>query len=110
LSRNDGNNVFIGCAKLAVLSVPSIVCAAYRGGSFERLTLYDGRCEAQNAHLLPRQRQNRLLLPYRKGSGYAAKGSIFRHGRPVKIFEVYGSTIVETLKAASARRRKSIGC
>ena len=40
------------------------------------------------------------FVPYRKGSGYVAKGTILFRGKPIEIFEALGPTLPVTTRAA----------
>lgn len=46
------------------------------------------------------------FIPYRYGSSYVAKGTIFRRGKPVKIFEAHGLTLPSATGAALAEAKE----
>ena len=46
------------------------------------------------------------FFPYRHGSGYVAKGTVFRKGKPVEIFEAHGRTLSGTAEAALSEAKK----
>jgi hypothetical protein len=47
--------------------------------------------------------QEAAYLSYRHGSGYVARGAIFRKGKPVEIFEAHGATISAAEEAARVK-------
>jgi hypothetical protein len=46
------------------------------------------------------------FLPYTTGSGFVAKGTVFRQGKPVAIFEARGITMTAMTEAARAKAQE----
>ena len=46
------------------------------------------------------------FTPYRHGSGYVEKGTVYYQGKPAELFEVYGDTIFDADHAARAKAQE----